>query len=274
MNRKLAAVAGAVLGVSLSIPNASMNGQAPSSDVSLSYSVPSPVTLHEAVSIQIRVVNQRSEPITIDLGKNFIGNSKLVLVKPDGSRLPIDTVTPEPGTFHEAYFPGPVEVEAGSVFTRQVVLNRWADFAAEGTYTLSITFMGTVRSATDAAIPVQRQAVGSIRVLPRNEAALRRACAELTRDAKNIQSAEVSILATTKLTYMQDPIGVECLGRLVMDPAFTVVPIAVDGLKRNGSPQAREALQRLRLHPNADRSRAALDALDWLDREDARKPAK
>jgi len=274
MTRTTATVAGAVLGVSLAIAPASMNGEGPSSDVSLSFSAPARLTLHEPVSLRIGVVNNRNEPITIDLGKNFIGNSKLVLAKPDGSRVPVDPAKPDPSVAEEGFFPGPVNVEAGSVFTREVVLNKWFDFDEEGTYNLSITFVGTARSATQTAISVQRQAVGTIRVLPRDERALRQACLELARDAKSVHSAEVAMLATTKLAYMRDAVGVECLGHLVTDPAFLHVSTAVAGLVRSGSSQAREVLEQLRVHPDPERARAAANALDRLDREDARKKAK
>jgi len=73
---------------------------------------------------------------------------------------------------------------------------------------------------------------------------------------------------------MRDPVGVECLGQLVTDPAFLHVPTAVVGLVRSGSPQARAVLEQLRVHPDPQRARAALDALDRFDRDDARKKAK
>jgi hypothetical protein len=232
-------------------------------DVFLSYSAPSRLTLHEPVSVAVHVQNSSGEDVVADLGKDSFGYSQLTLQKPDGSSVKVDPKKPTKPD--EAYFSGRIQLGSGQRYTKETVLDQWFDFSQEGLYRLRIDFEGTVRSASGQVINVSRVTTMVIRILPRSEKALRDTSDRLVRQMQAV-SAEEAILAARKLSFVRDPIAVDYIRQALDNPGRRELDgIAILGLERIGTDDAREALVHALGSQEPSTSRAALAALDRLN---------
>ena len=231
-----------------------------SSNVFLSFSAPSRLTLHEPVAFAVHVQNSSQEEISADLGRNYFGSSKLTLVRPDGSSVTIDPSAPSRPD--EAFVSGRIRLGAGERFTKETVLDRWLDFSSEGVYRLRISFEGAVQAVSNRALAVQRTATLVIQVMPRNEATLDSTADRLVRQM-NAVSAEQAILAATKLAHMRDPVAVRHIKRALDSPGRRELDtIVIRGLERIDTAEARAALEAATGSAEPSTARAAIAALE------------
>jgi hypothetical protein len=143
---------------------------------------------------------------------------------------------------------------SGERYQQQIVITEWIEFAEVGQYNLSVTYQGRVQPGVVAS----RHHTLSIRVLPRDVGRLQQRCADLLREASDAQSDEARIAAAA-LASVRDSVAVPFLVALAERDYW--VGIAVGGLERIGSSEARRGLERLATSPKRDTADLAGDAL-------------
>jgi hypothetical protein len=228
----------------------------------LSYSVPSVITLHEPVVLDIGLRNDLRDPVTADLGESCVSHLEFDLQKPDGSHAvahPRGLSDPRQGSGLESVFH--FDLEPGGTASCWVVLNQFLDFAVPGTYRLEIRFNGLVQTKGGSAVNLTRAITRDIRVLRRDEAALLRVCAALVRESRDAL-VDPRMRAVRALGYVDDPIAVPFL----QEAAETdlVANVEIECLVRIGGPEARKALEALLLSSNSWTEAMARGALNRI----------
>jgi non-ribosomal peptide synthetase component F len=195
------------------------------------------VSLHEPVVLLFKVHNGLSQPITVKVGALVRQYFDLVLTTPNGQVLHkdpfeglVDIVTSGNGT---------VVIEPGDDYKEPLVMNKWFPFAAQGTYTLTSRLTSDIETADGTFQAESRTA--QLRVNPRDPARLSKICEELEKQAEGAQTAEAARYPTLALSYVEDPIAVPYLARLLSSHAL-LSDTAVVGLARIGNDAAIEVL--------------------------------
>jgi hypothetical protein len=195
------------------------------------------VTLHEPVVVLFEVHNGLSQPITVTVG---------ALVR---QFFDFSLTTPRGQTLHKDPFGGRVDivtagdgkviVEPGADYNESLVMNEWFAFATEGTYSLTSKLTSDIETADGSF-----QAAGEttrLRVNSRDSAQLSKVCAELEKQAEMATSVEASQRPTRALSYVEDPIAVPYLARLLSAHTLSY-DMAITGLARIGTDDAAEVL--------------------------------
>jgi hypothetical protein len=162
--------------------------QASLSGVSLAFDVVSPSSLHEPVLLYVVVRNDSSKRVLIDLGRNRVGNTLITITGRNAQRVKID----ERHTGGLSVR-GTAYVEPNQSLEHEIVLNRWADFGAIGSYTIQTDFIGRIESSDGRPITVQRHWTKELIVTARDEQVLRATCEELTREIESTDDAECDV---------------------------------------------------------------------------------
>lgn len=196
---------------------------------------PSHLTLHEPVLLILTIENSNSDPVHVDLGRDR-KEGLLVNIKPSSGRKVALTWLRRSG-FHRG---GTFDVGPGEKYSQSYVLNEGYDFNAVGSYEIE------VRLAKPLSVNGQDIQSGEVfrRVIEigeRNESALQKRCEEIFSKADDPSSYERAAGAARALSYVEDPVAVPYLQRL-LSPNRLVAPIAISGLERIGTPEAVRAL--------------------------------
>lgn len=238
------------------------SAQAAASAVSLSYALPDNVTLNEPVSLEIVATNAGTEEVWIDFGKNYVGNSQVVVTKPNGARSVVDPRKPLQAD--EAWVRGRMRLMPGARHEAELVLNDWVDFSQLGTHRLDVEFIGSVES-TAGAVNVRRNWTSTLEALPRDVQRLREVAEALVRQVQSPNAAP-AFLAARKLMHLRDPVAVPYLRRVLEERKGTWVdPIVIHALERIGNDDARAALLKASSSEDPFTSKAAFAAMDRLD---------
>jgi hypothetical protein len=261
--------------ITLLLGAAQITTQSPT--VSMSYEVKRVLTLFEPVVLKLFIDNPRDTQLAVDLGRNFFGNLQLSLRKPDGRVVPADPSRPK--RLEDSHEGRHLLIDAGGQYSRRHTLDEWFDFEQVGDYELTVMFTGSVHPGTGFDLGrqgasgfrsltwnewqnVQRSHAAAIdiptmslrfRILPHNDAVLRGNCETLIQEAYSHDWRE-AVSAANILAYMKGPTAAENLARL-LDPqkppyVSSVEFIAIEGLARAGTEQARLALLEATSHPN------------------------
>ena len=78
-------------------------------------------SLHEPVLVTLEAVNSSSSPISLDLGRDFKGNLRVVFTEPGGQV----TVGGLPELPDGLYLPGTMKLTPGQTYREPLVLNDW-----------------------------------------------------------------------------------------------------------------------------------------------------
>ena len=117
-------------------------------------------------------------------------------------------------------------------------------------------------TSTGGPVVGVKEAACSVKVLPRDEQALRAACDELSREALTALAYPDRNEAARALAYVQDRVAVPYLEDVLRRAdSLSVANIAVSGLSRIGSAEARAALERVSREAAEDRAAVARGAL-------------
>jgi hypothetical protein len=228
-----------LLASGVALCSASGGRPAPAAGVTILFTIAeSKVSLHEPVSIQFSIHNGLDEDVRFDMGLDGKHNFEFSVKKPDGSLI---RIPPRP---YPAYLLGnPAErapLAPGKTFTKAMLLNEWYEFPAPGNYVVEARLGGQVQTVSGTPIaPAPAQEI-PIQVTPLDPERLKRVCEELTKKAMNLNSRE-ALRASYALTYVDDPIAVPFLGR-VLEESFHGKTNAVNGLARIGNPEAVQIL--------------------------------
>jgi hypothetical protein len=214
----------------------------------VSYKTTTPkVTLKEPVIIEFEAKNQTDSPVKLDVGFNRVGN---FLVSFDG-----------PGAANGRLLQigasglgrsGVIILQSGKTYMQSLLLNRWIEFKFPGTYQIEVRLSESAHNLEGVAVGGTDSFRGTVEVLPEDLSQLHRTCESLSRlveDATSVENAEMPALS---LSYVNDPIAVPYLERVLHTPGVGALQggVAVQGLARIG---------------NDDAIRALISALDMVD---------
>lgn len=222
--------------------------------VSMTYRVPATVTLREPVVVDLTLRSHADEPVSIELGRNNIGNLQLKLQKPDGAIVSVDPRRPK--TADHSYTDIPIILKPREQRSEPIVLDEWfGTLDTEGAYRLTIDFIGRAQTGEGRPIEIARTGSWSFQMVPRDEAVLRTSCARLLQIARTSTDADQARFAAKALSYVRDPIAVEYLERLIERgkklEILSVDARGIAALEHMGTFEARDALLRARLKSQA-----------------------
>jgi hypothetical protein len=208
--------------------------------VTISFSIPeSTVSLHEPVYIQFSIHNGLSEAVRFDLGYDGKHNFEFTVIEPDGSV--VRTLPTKMGGEVMGRWVDRAPLAPGKTFTKTLLLNQWYDFRAPGNYVVEAKLGGLVQTLLGS--PVQSSPTQEIflQVTPRNPERLQALCEELAKKAMG-DNAEAASNAAFALSYVNDPVAVPYLGRLLKESVFGGQS-AIAGLVRIGNAEAVRVLK-------------------------------
>jgi hypothetical protein len=187
-------------------------------------------SLHEPVLVTLEAVNSSSFPISLDLGRDFMGNLRVVFSGPGGQV----TVGRLPELPDGLYLPGTIKLAPGQTYREPLVLNDWHAFAETGAVKV------------DISLPVDRQpglpdvltasAAASLEIGPRDAAQLAATCKQL--EAKALHGkAESAAQAGHALSFADDETCLPALEQVLRQSPFARYE-ALRGLARLGAVSA------------------------------------
>jgi hypothetical protein len=194
--------------------------------VVFSYSVTSPITLHEPVFIRVSISNGLPEQISLDLGKERKSKLLFSITQPDG-------LTASPPAIPETGFgaQGRVSVPPDERYTQTVVLNEWYQPGQVGRYQIRVRLPAEIRTESGRKIDTSSDGTLSLEIRPRSAQTLERQCERLARSALDQTSGSKAAEAALALAYVEDPICVQYLGNVAEENGpFTQT--AIQGLAR------------------------------------------
>lgn len=204
--------------------------------VSVDISVqPRRLTLHEPVLLTLSIENSSLDPVHVDLGRDR-KEGLLVNIRPlSGTEVALTWL--RRSGFHRG---GVFDIGPGQKYSQSYVLNEGYNFNAVGSYEIEVKL---ARPLTLNGQDIEGGKVfrGVIEIVERNESALGRRCEEIFAKADDPSSYERAAEAALALSYVEDPVAVPYLQRLLA-PNTLVAPIAISGLERIGTPEAVRAL--------------------------------
>jgi hypothetical protein len=209
--------------------------------VDVSFSMASPITLHEPVAVHVTIKNQTADVLTFDLGLNQQTAFHIVVIAPDGRQgeLPLG-VNRGMGSL--------ALLKPRGKYSKVLVLNEWYPFDVEGDYRIRITLelpivaLGPEMQLTKSFDKWDHQiekAVLDLTILPRNEAVLKETCETLLRKVHEAEQNPERSAAANELSYIKDPVAIPYLGKLAGEREEFP---AIRGLQRIGTDEVWEAM--------------------------------
>ncbi len=224
----------------------------------LKYEVPAQVTLNEPVIAKVTVNNDTRDPILIQFGWDYVQYVVFTVVDPQGVEK---TIVPK----------GPAGISVGSsplvkpheADVHSLLLSQWIDFAHVGTYQVTITFTGVIRTAGAAAVTAHRSTTMPVIVLPRDEVALKKACDGLLHTVTGSNVFAVWQEALFALATVHDPAAVPFLAKAV-DNKPAGARLAIQAIEQIGGADATSALTVLSKNTNVATAALAAASLHRL----------
>lgn len=257
MTRKLQrAVIGSLLGgwVVLNSGGAKAQGPpAPSVTVSLEKEV---ITQHEPVIVDFTINNSSPEEVDLELGYDY-DKVHLRVTDPDGRVWP----KPPPAIPQEGLkFREVVQTAPGAAGASSILLNDWFNFDKVGTYQISVSVPSLSNSpAGETQVP---ETPLTLNILPRDQASLASACADLLIRLRDSKSFDVRRTAAKALAKVDDPSAVPFLAEALKQRDFK--PLIIEALAHLNTPDAVKALFSASRSSDAETSRLARAALTAL----------
>jgi hypothetical protein len=251
-------IAAALLCVNVGVVAAVPITQPADESVTATFAATLDVVLHEPLIVLLRIENHFKEPVTCDLGPYRRGNIEVAVMPPGGSlqRLP---------KLEESGFglAGAVSIAAGEVYSEQLLLNEWYPFDQVGSYEVDIRLNSAFKSAAGRVANPRTSDTLRFHISPRNEERLRKACEHLTVATITGSNAQAQLDAVRALSYIDDPVALPFLQQ-ILQATIRFDSIAIEGIRRVGTPDARSALAQLAASSDEERAKLALDALRRL----------
>jgi hypothetical protein len=205
--------------------------------VSVSYSLePSVITMREPLVVRFDVLNESTQPITLQLGTDRKENFSLVIQWPDGSKHERPPLPLREGAFRL----GNVHLGPGERLREQLLLNEWASFTTPGKYQLDVRLLTPIEMSSGAKF-VSEPYRTSFKVLPRDESQIKAACERLVQQIKSTNNVGEMQDAASALAHVDDPIVVPYLERALRSGKYVGHEV-IDGLARIGNEDAAQIL--------------------------------
>lgn len=180
------------------------------------------VTLHEPVSIDLKVENRLSEKITLDLGVRREANFQFSVTKPDGTEVSPPRL--EEGGFGRS---GNIWIEPGDTFRQHVLVNKWYQFLEAGTYRIRLRLVD-IALKTESGVFLSNQVVSSPMVLqisPADPSRLSAVCESLVQSARTSRGYAKRAEDAVALSYIVDPVAIPHLANLAKTPQLERIGI-------------------------------------------------
>jgi hypothetical protein len=208
--------------------------------VTISFSLPeTTVSLHEPVYIQFSIENDLSEAVRFDLGYDGKHNFEFTVIEPNGSV--VRTPPPAMPSSVLGRWVDRAPVAPGKTFTKRLILNEWYEFPVLGNYVVEAKLGGRVQTVLGTPVQTSPTQEIPLQVTPRDRERLQTVCEELTKKALG-ENAEAASNAAFALSYVNDPVAVPYLGRLLKESVFGRQS-AIAGLVRIGNADAVRVLK-------------------------------
>ena len=233
-------------------------GQAETLEMILEISGDADITLREPIFLVVTLVNSGRDAVEVDLGVEGLGSYRFALVHADGRRVEAPAVSAEGFSFEDA-----VTLDAGEQYRKRLLLDRFLQVDAAGTYRLEARFTGAVTGAGGRQLSAPAAPPLVLEVQPRSEERLAETCRQLAATATALRDMGESLIAAEALSRVGDPVAVAALGQVLASGFLPTQSFAVQGLKRIGDSAAVETLAGA-LHQGGtigDEARSALKRL-------------
>ena len=201
--------------------------------------------LHAPIFIDLTVFNRSAETVAFDLGLNKKANLELTITEPGGGIITRTLSSEGIGAL------GEVSLPPGEKYVQRLLLNEWYEFPEIGSYQIKMTLLADPFVVSGVANADRPSTEFSVDIGPRDPAQLERISRKLADTAIGAATLEESMQAANALSYIQDPVAVPSLAR-VLQQGSLVEQYAVDGLGRIGTPEAIAALEAAQNHPDED----------------------
>ena len=204
-------------------------------DVTTSFSIPEyTVSLHEPVYIVFSIHNGLNESIRFDLGYDGKHNFEFTIIEPDGSV--VRTPPTHMGGEVMGRWVDRAPVTPGKTFSKRMLLNEWYEFRVPGNYVVEAKLGGRVQTLQGTPVrPAPPQDI-PLHITPRDLEHLKSVCEQLAEKVGDQDAGQASDAAFA-LSYINDPVAVPYLGRILKKTAFGKED-AVKGLVRIGNAEA------------------------------------
>ena len=214
--------------------------QALPAGVVISYTLQSQhLTLHEPVIVTFNATNSASQPIKLDLGADFTQYFSFIIASPDGTAHRLG-YTPSEG----AHVEGEPLLEPGESYSQRLLINERYDFPVSGQYKIQVNLMQRTGAQADySKDPRDPGLRATLQIGPRDESVLSQTCDNLAKDVEGAKSYKEATEAAFALSYINDPVAVTYLKRVMLSNKFPVASIAILGLARIGNDAAIQALK-------------------------------
>jgi hypothetical protein len=209
---------------------------------SIGIDVPRAVTLGEPVVMTLRVLNDSDGAVRATLGFDRVGALFFEAIGPDARRQTGHPQLREGGSRSEA-----VDVSPRSQYSQRIVVDEWVSFGVVGAHALNVRFLGSLTAGPGVTLNVQRDHVFTVVVLPRDQGRLEELCRSLAGRLELPQGLPEYREAVNELTFVRDPVAIPYSEAMAAREVFA--PRLYETLAAIGTPEARQALERLSRHP-------------------------
>jgi hypothetical protein len=193
------------------------------------------VSLHEPVIILFTIHNGLAHPITVDLGVGNVSRFEFILKSSSGKIVHGRPQRTEGLTQQEN-----VVIGAGEDYKQQLILNRWFDIDAPGSYELKARLNTPIDAGPNKVTPPLGETI-SFEIESRDVNRLKAVCERLAAEAENARGVEAAQFPTLVLSYINDPVAVPYLSKILSEHTLEY-DVAILGLERVGSDAAVETL--------------------------------
>ncbi len=212
--------------------------------VDISFSLISPITLHEPVAVDVAIKNLASFPISIDLGPLDKWFFHFLTITPAGKQVDITNEGhPIDGFWHSIY------LIPNQTHTQRLLLDELYSFDEPGNYSMAASAKVPVTAGkVDKPYPIEKDkwlqvAIAETRlnlvILPRDETALRIRCEALSKRLQEAHGYAEILPIAQQLSYVRDPIAIPYISQLIDKQEEWS---ALQGLRRINTEKAWEAM--------------------------------
>lgn len=223
-----------------------MSADAPAAEnattyVKVSFTLDSPITFHEPVAVEMLIENISSYGITFDLGIWPTFAYHFDVIAPDGRHV-------NPFSMVDKQRYGMQYLDPGGKYRQRILLNRWFAFDSIGDYCIRTSLrLPIIEGKTELPQIMEEDEIGRqteetvlhLKILPRNEAALKKRCEELFQKLQRATYFTERTPIAEELSYVNDVIAIPYMVKLVEEREEGQ---AIRGLLRIGTEEALEAM--------------------------------
>jgi hypothetical protein len=220
------------------------------------------VTEHEPIVVKFSFTNHDSYPVDLKLGYNREGGFVLTLKKPDGTILELPRRRAKEGLA----LIGSFALGPQAIYSQQLILNEWFDFAQPGTYELRASLKNSPRTQDGDPIACENKRM-VFTVEPLDVKRLQQTCRNLLEViGRNVSNYANAADAARALVTVRHPVAVSFL-QSAMEVNPRVDDLIISGLEQIGNAEAICVLIRVLEHSDYDSAefvdaRAALVKLE------------